>query len=161
MSQDVVLFNDTIAKNIAYGRTDAKDAEVREAARAADLTSFIDSLPQGMQTVVGDRGVRVSGGQRQRISIARAIIKDAPVLILDEATSALDTQSESNVHNAVESLRKGRTTVVIAHRLSTVVNADRIIVLCDGQVVQSGTHRELIAISGLYQQLYAKMQDQE
>ena len=161
VSQDVVLFNDTIAKNIAYGRTDANDAEVREAARAADLTSFIDSLPQGMQTVVGDRGVRVSGGQRQRISIARAIIKDAPVLILDEATSALDTQSESNVQNAVESLRKGRTTVVIAHRLSTVVNADRIIVLCDGQVAQSGTHRELIAISGLYQQLYAKMQDQE
>jgi ATP-binding cassette, subfamily B, bacterial MsbA len=161
VSQDVVLFNDTIAKNIAYGRTDANDAEVREAARAADLTSFIDSLPQGLQTVVGDRGVRVSGGQRQRISIARAIIKDAPVLILDEATSALDTQSELNVHNAVESLRKGRTTIVIAHRLSTVVNADRIIVLFNGQIVQSGTHRELISTSGLYQQLYAKMQDQE
>jgi subfamily B ATP-binding cassette protein MsbA len=161
VSQDVMLFNDTIAKNIGYGRTDANDAEVREAARAADLTSFIDSLPQGMQTVVGDRGVRVSGGQRQRISIARAIIKDAPVLILDEATSALDAQSESNVRNAVESLRKGRTTVVIAHRLSTVVNADQIIVLRDGRIVQSGTHRELIAISGLYQQLYAKMRDKE
>jgi subfamily B ATP-binding cassette protein MsbA len=157
VSQDVVLFNDTISKNIAYGRKDLTDLEIRDAARAADLLNFIDSLPQGMQTVIGDRGVRVSGGQRQRIAIARAIIKDAPVLILDEATSALDTQTESNVQNAVESLRQGRTTVVVAHRLSTVLNADQIIVLDDGRIVQSGTHQELIASSGLYQQLYAKM----
>jgi subfamily B ATP-binding cassette protein MsbA len=159
VSQDVVLFNDTISKNIAYGRSDLTDLEIREAARAADLLNFIDSLPVGMQTVIGDRGVRVSGGQRQRIAIARAIIKDAPILILDEATSALDTQSESNVQNAVEKLRKGRTTVVVAHRLSTVLNADRIIVLDDGRIVQSGTHQELIALSGLYQLLYAKMRE--
>jgi len=159
VSQDVVLFNDTISNNIAYGRSDLTDLGIREAARAADLLNFINSLPQGMKTVIGDRGVRVSGGQRQRIAIARAIIKDAPVLILDEATSALDTQSESNVQNAVERLRKGRTTVVVAHRLSTVLNADRIIVLDDGKIVQSGTHQELIALSGLYQLLYAKMQE--
>lgn len=159
VSQDVVLFNDTISNNIAYGRSDLTDLGIREAARAADLLNFINSLPQGMKTVIGDRGVRVSGGQRQRIAIARAIIKDAPVLILDEATSALDTQSESNVQNAVERLRKGRTTLVVAHRLSTVLNADRIIVLDDGKIVQSGTHQELIALSGLYQLLYAKMQE--
>jgi subfamily B ATP-binding cassette protein MsbA len=159
VSQDVVLFNDTIAQNIAYGRTDLTDAEIREAARAADLISFIDSLPQGMQTIVGDRGVRVSGGQRQRVAIARAIIKNAPILILDEATSALDTQSESNVQAAIEQLRKERTTIVVAHRLSTVLNADRIIVLEQGRVVQSGTHQELIRLPGLYQVLYEKMQD--
>ena len=159
VSQDVVLFNDTIAKNIAYGRSDLSDAEISEAAKAADLLYFIDSLPQGMQTVVGDRGVRVSGGQRQRIAIARAIIKDAPILILDEATSALDTQSESNVQNAIERLREGRTTVVVAHRLSTVLNADRIIVLDQGKIVQSGTHQDLIGVTGLYGVLYNKMQE--
>ena len=159
VSQDVVLFNDTIAKNLAYGRSDLSDAEIREAAKAADLLYFIDSLPQGMRTVVGDRGVRVSGGQRQRIAIARAIIKDAPILILDEATSALDTQSESNVQNAIERLREGRTTVVVAHRLSTVLNADRIIVLDQGKIVQSGTHQDLIGVTGLYGVLYNKMQE--
>ena len=159
VSQDVVLFNDTIAKNIAYGRSDLSDAEIGEAAKAADLLNFIDSLPQGMQTVVGDRGVRVSGGQRQRIAIARAVIKDAPILILDEATSALDTQSESNVQNAIERLREGRTTIVVAHRLSTVLNADRILVLDQGRIVQSGTHQELIGVTGLYRVLYDKMQE--
>jgi subfamily B ATP-binding cassette protein MsbA len=159
VSQDVVLFNDTIARNIAYGRTDLTEAKIRGAAKAADLVTFIDSLPQGIHTIVGDRGVRVSGGQRQRIAIARAIIKDAPILILDEATSALDTQSESNVQNAIELLRKGRTTIVVAHRLSTVLNADRIIVLDQGRVVQSGTHQELIKLPGLYQVLYEKMQE--
>ncbi len=159
VSQDVVLFNDTIARNIAYGRTDLTEAKIRGAAKAADLVTFIDSLPQGIHTIVGDRGVRVSGGQRQRIAIARAIIKEAPILILDEATSALDTQSESNVQNAIELLRKGRTTIVVAHRLSTVLNADRIIVLDQGRVVQSGTHQELIKLPGLYQVLYEKMQE--
>jgi subfamily B ATP-binding cassette protein MsbA len=159
VSQDVVLFNDTIAKNIAYGRSDLSDAEISEAAKAADLLNFIDSLPQGMQTVVGDRGVRVSGGQRQRIAIARAVIKDAPILILDEATSALDTQSESNVQNAIERLREGRTTIVVAHRLSTVLDADRILVLDQGRIVQSGTHQELIGVTGLYRVLYDKMQE--
>jgi subfamily B ATP-binding cassette protein MsbA len=159
VSQDVVLFNDTIAKNIAYGRDDLSNIQIREAAKASDLLAFIDSLPQGMQTVVGDRGVRVSGGQRQRIAIARAIIKDAPILILDEATSALDTQSESNVQIAIERLREGRTTVVVAHRLSTVLNADRIIVLDQGKIVQSGNHQELIGVTGLYRVLYNKMQE--
>ena len=158
VSQDVVLFNDTIARNIAYGRDDISEEKVRQAAQAADLLAFIESLPQGMQTVVGDRGVRVSGGQRQRIAIARAIIKDAPILILDEATSALDTKSEANVQEAIERLRKGRTTLVVAHRLSTVVNADQIVVLDGGRIVQQGTHEELINLPGLYQSLYAQMQ---
>jgi ATP-binding cassette, subfamily B, bacterial MsbA len=158
VSQDVVLFNDTIARNIAYGRNDISADTIREAAGAADLLIFVESLPLGMQTVVGDRGVRVSGGQRQRIAIARAIIKDAPILILDEATSALDTKSEANVQEAIERLRKGRTTLVVAHRLSTVVNADQIVVLDGGRIVQQGTHEELIKQAGLYQSLYAQMQ---
>ena len=158
VSQDVVLFNDTIARNIAYGREDLTPEQIRAAAQAADLLKFIESLPQGMQTVVGDRGVRVSGGQRQRIAIARAIIKDAPILILDEATSALDTHSEASVQEAIERLRKGRTTIVVAHRLSTVVNADQIVVLDQGRIVQQGRHEELIAQAGLYQSLYSQMQ---
>ncbi len=159
VSQDVVLFNDTISKNIAYGRSDLNDSAIREAANAADLLAFVDSLPLGMQTVVGDRGVRLSGGQRQRIAIARAILKDAPILILDEATSALDTQSESNVQNAIEKLKNNRTTVVVAHRLTTVVNADQIVVMDKGQIVQLGTHSELIRVPGMYQLLYAKMRE--
>jgi ATP-binding cassette, subfamily B, bacterial MsbA len=157
VSQDVVLFNDTIARNIAYGREDLSDAQIQKAAEAADLTSFIDSLPQGLETVVGDRGVRVSGGQRQRIAIARAILKDAPILILDEATSALDTRSEANVQQAIERLRQGRTTIVIAHRLSTVVNADKIVVLDRGRIVQAGTHEALVREPGLYQSLYSSL----
>jgi ATP-binding cassette, subfamily B, bacterial MsbA len=161
VSQDVVLFNDTIARNIAYGRDDLSEDVIREAAKAADLQGFIDSLPDGMKTVVGDRGVRVSGGQRQRIAIARAIIKDAPILILDEATSALDTKSESNVQTAIETLRKGRTTLIVAHRLSTVVNADQIVVMDQGSIVQKGTHRELIQSDGLYKALYSQMKSAE
>ena len=159
VSQDVVLFNDTISKNIAYGRSDLNDSAIREAASAADLLAFVDSLPLGMQTVVGDRGVRLSGGQRQRIAIARAILKDAPILILDEATSALDTQSESNVQNAIEKLKNNRTTIVVAHRLTTVVNADQIVVMDKGQIVQLGTHSELVRVPGMYQLLYAKMRE--
>jgi ATP-binding cassette, subfamily B, bacterial MsbA len=159
VSQDVVLFNDTIARNIAYGRDDLSPEQIRAAAQAADLLGFIESLPQGMETVVGDRGVRVSGGQRQRIAIARAIIKDAPILILDEATSALDTHSEASVQEAIERLRQGRTTIVVAHRLSTVVNADQIVVLDQGRIVQQGGHEELIAQAGLYQSLYSQMQN--
>lgn len=161
VSQDIVLFNDTIANNIAYGRGNISKETVWHAACVADLEAFINSLPNGMETVVGDRGVRVSGGQRQRIAIARAIIKDAPILILDEATSALDTKSESNVQAAIEALRKGRTTIVVAHRLSTVVNADKIVVLSEGAIVQQGTHAELINVSGLYQSLYAQMQQSQ
>lgn len=158
VSQDVVLFNDTIAANIAYGRDDVSTSEIRDAAKAADLLAFIDCLPKGLQTIVGDRGVRVSGGQRQRIAIARAIIKNAPILILDEATSALDAKSETSVQDAIERLRQGRTTLVVAHRLSTVVNADQIVVMDQGRIVQQGRHQELIAMPGLYQSLYSKMQ---
>ena len=157
VSQDVVLFNDTIAQNIGYGRANVSRATLVAAAEAADLTEFVESLPNGFDTVVGDRGVRVSGGQRQRIAIARAIVKDAPILILDEATSALDTRSESRVQQAIERLRKGRTTLIVAHRLSTVVYADQIVVLNNGEIVQQGTHEALISELGLYQTLYAQM----
>lgn len=160
VSQDVVLFNDTIGKNIAYGREDVSLEQIWAAARSADLEPFIASLPQGMDTIVGDRGVRVSGGQRQRIAIARAIVKDAPILVLDEATSALDTKSEASVQSAIEMLRKNRTTLIVAHRLSTVVNADKIIVIDRGSIVQSGSHAELIGQPGLYQTLYAQLLDQ-
>lgn len=158
VSQDVVLFNDTIARNISYGQRGVKKEDLERAIEAADLRHFIESLPQGLETVVGDRGVRVSGGQRQRIAIARAIIKNAPILILDEATSALDTKSEASVQAAIEKLRQGRTTVVVAHRLSTVVNADQIIVMADGKIVQQGKHEELIVERGLYRTLYSQMQ---
>ena len=121
--------------------------------------AFIRSLPDGLNTVVGDRGVRVSGGQRQRIAIARAMIKNAPILILDEATSALDTKSEASVQEAIERLRQGRTTLIVAHRLSTIVNADQIVVLDQGRIVQQGTHQELIAQPGQYQGLYTQMQN--
>ena len=158
VTQDVVLFNDSIARNIAYGRDDIPKQEMMEAAQAADLTAFIESLPLGIDTIVGDRGIRVSGGQRQRIAIARAILKNAPILILDEATSALDTQSEASVQDAIERLRKGRTTLVVAHRLSTVVSADQIVVLDEGRIVQQGTHNQLIEEAGLYRALYSQMQ---
>ena len=157
VSQDVVLFNDTIAQNISYGRTDISRDQVIAATKAADLMEFVESLPNGFDTVVGDRGVRVSGGQRQRIAIARALVKDAPILILDEATSALDIGSESRVQQAIEFLRKGRTTLVIAHRLSTIVYADHIVVLDQGEIVQQGRHETLISLPGLYQALYAQM----
>ena len=159
VSQDVMMFNDSIANNIAYGREDISEGQLSHAVEAADLKSFIDALPEGLNTLVGDRGVRVSGGQRQRIAIARAILKNAPILILDEATSALDNQSEALVQSAIERLRKGRTTLIVAHRLSTVLDADQIVVLEDGRIVQKGRHDELIRENGLYQALYASMRD--
>nr|MCU0935042.1 ATP-binding cassette domain-containing protein [Gammaproteobacteria bacterium] len=155
VGQDVVLFNDTVAANIAYGARQGADEEsIRHAARAANALEFIEALPEGFETRVGDRGVRLSGGQRQRIAIARALLKDAPILILDEATSALDTESERRVQEALENLRRGRSTLVIAHRLSTIENADRILVLRGGQIVEQGTHWELLAAGGLYADLY-------
>jgi len=155
VSQDVVLFDDTIANNIAYGGlADSPRAAVEAAAEAAYVTEFAAELPDGLDSPVGERGVLVSGGQRQRIAIARALLKDAPVLILDEATSALDTESERRVQGAVEKLMEGRTTLVVAHRLSTVENADCIIVLHDGAVVERGTHQELLAKNGVYSALY-------
>ena len=158
VSQDVVLFNDSIANNIAYGRDDISQKEILQVAQAADLGAFIASLPDGLDTIIGDRGVRISGGQRQRIAIARAMIKDAPILIMDEATSALDNTSEAAVKQAIDRLRQGKTTLVVAHRLSTVVNADRIVVLDQGKIAQQGSHDELIRQSGLYASLYAQLQ---
>jgi subfamily B ATP-binding cassette protein MsbA len=161
VSQDVVLFNDTIAANIAYGlRRAATRDEIRAAAGAAHALEFIDALPDGLDTMIGENGVKLSGGQRQRLAIARAILKDASILILDEATSALDTESERHVQAALDDLMRGRSTLVIAHRLSTIERADRIIVLSGGKVAEAGRHEELLAHNGIYARLHS-MQVQE
>ena len=155
VSQDVVLFNDTIANNLAYGELrQHADNELMQAAEAAHVLEFVNDMPNGLQTMAGDRGVLLSGGQRQRIAIGRALLKDAPVLILDEATSSLDTQSERRIQEALNELMKNRTTIVIAHRLSTVESADCIVVLDAGQIVETGTHQELLARNGRYAALY-------
>ncbi len=153
VSQEVILFDETVYTNIAYGRPDAAQEEIEEAARNAGAHDFISKLPQGYQTQVGPRGVKLSGGQRQRIAIARAMLKNAPILLLDEATSALDTESERHVQRALKVLMVGRTTLVIAHRLSTVVDADIIYVMDGGRVVEQGTHQELLALKGVYAKL--------
>ena len=153
VSQDVILFNDTVFNNILYGRPDASREEVIEAAKLAHAHEFIEQLPEGYETVVGDRGVRLSGGQKQRISIARAFLKNAPILILDEATSALDAESEMLVKDALFKLMKGKTVITIAHRLATVIDADKIYVMEKGRIVEEGTHRELIEKGGYYTKL--------
>jgi subfamily B ATP-binding cassette protein MsbA len=158
VSQHVTLFNDTVANNISYGRfNEVSEKEILQAAKAAYALDFIEQMPNGLQTIIGENGVLLSGGQRQRIAIARAILKDAPILILDEATSALDTESERYIQVALEDLMRNRTTLVIAHRLSTVEHADKIVVLDNGNVVELGTHQELLASDGAYARLY-KMQ---
>ena len=155
VSQDIVLFDDTVAANIAYGATAGAPPEaITAAARAAHALEFIELMPKGLDTLIGERGVKLSGGQRQRLAIARAVLKDAPILVLDEATSSLDSESERHIREAVETLRAGRTTLVIAHRLSTIEGADRIVVMDRGRVVDAGPHTELLARNGLYAGLY-------
>ena len=154
VTQQTILFNDTIRNNIAYGHTEKSFDDVVRAAQAAHADGFIRALPEGYDTVIGESGVKLSGGQRQRIAIARALLKDAPILILDEATSSLDTESEREVQNALETLMQGRTSFVIAHRLSTIMSADRIIVLKGGRIVEEGRHAELLALAGEYKNLY-------
>ncbi len=154
VTQQTILFNDTVRNNIAYGDLKKSEEELVAVARAAHALNFITELPEGFETIIGESGTRLSGGQQQRISIARALAKDAPILILDEATSALDTESEREVQNALENLMKGRTTFIIAHRLSTIKNADRIIVIKDGLIAEEGTHDTLLAKNGVYHMLY-------
>ena len=154
--QESILFHRTIAENIAYGRPDATMDEIREAARLANALEFIEKLPQGFDTITGERGVKLSGGQRQRVVIARALLADCPILVLDEATSALDSESERLVQEALRRLMAGRTSIVVAHRLSTVASLDRIVVLSDGRVVEDGPHSQLIEQGGEYAMLWSR-----
>ena len=154
VAQDVYLFSGSIRENIAYGKKNATDEEIREAARLAGAAEFIEALPDGYDTYVGERGMKLSGGQKQRISIARVFLKNPPILILDEATSALDNESERIVQQSLEALAKGRTTFTIAHRLTTIRNADRILVITEDGIAEEGTHSQLLEKQGLYSELY-------
>jgi ATP-binding cassette, subfamily B, heavy metal transporter len=157
--QDTVLFNDSIAYNIRYGRPDASDDDIRQAANMAQIGQFVETLPAGYDTQVGERGLKLSGGEKQRVAIARTILKAPPILILDEATSALDTQTEREIQSALDLVSRGRTTLVIAHRLSTVINADEIIVLREGKIAERGTHTSLLALDGLYAQMWNRQRE--
>ncbi len=157
--QDTVLFNDTIRRNIAYGRAGADQAAIEEAARAAQIHDFIEGLPDGYETLVGERGLKLSGGEKQRVAIARMVLKNPPILILDEATSALDSLTEQQIQSALKGLAKGRTTLMIAHRLSTIVDADRILVLDEGKVIEQGRHLDLLEKNGTYADMWARQQD--
>jgi len=158
--QDTVLFNDTIGYNIGYGREGANQAEIEEAARGASIHGFIESLPDQYAAKVGERGLKLSGGEKQRVAIARTLLKNPPVLILDEATSALDSRTESEIQATLERISERRTTIIIAHRLSTVVNADQIIVLEAGRVAEKGTHLQLLRKNGLYADMWARQQNE-
>jgi ATP-binding cassette subfamily B protein len=157
--QDTVLFNDTIGYNIRYGRWDASPAEVRAAASLAQIDRFISALPEGYDTPVGERGLKLSGGEKQRVAIARTILKGPPILVLDEATSALDSFTEREIQDALDTVSQGRTTLVIAHRLSTVVNADEIIVLDRGVIVERGDHATLLERDGVYAALWSRQRE--
>jgi ATP-binding cassette subfamily B protein len=159
--QDTVLFNDTILYNIRYGRPEASEEEVREAARMARIDAFVQTLPEGYDTMVGERGLKLSGGEKQRVAIARTILKGPPILLLDEATSALDSHTEKEIQDALDQVSRNRTTVVIAHRLSTIVGADAILVLDAGRLVEQGTHAELLARGGLYASLWNRQRQAE
>ena len=156
VSQDVILFDDTVKNNIAYAKPGATDEEIREACKHAASNEFIERLPQGYDTLIGENGVRLSGGQKQRLSIARAILKESPIILLDEATSSLDAESEQIVQNAINNLTKNKTTLVIAHRLSTIHSADKIFVMKNGRVINSGNHNFLISNCEEYKSLYQK-----
>ena len=159
VSQETYLFHATVRENLRFARPEATDAEIEEAARAAQIHELVASLPEGYETVVGERGYRFSGGEKQRIAIARTILRNPPILVLDEATSALDTQTERAVQAALERLAEGRTVIAIAHRLSTVRDADQIVVIDRGRVVERGTHEELLALGGRYAALVARDAD--
>jgi ATP-binding cassette subfamily B protein len=156
--QDTVLFNDTVEYNIAYGRTGATRAEVEDAARAARIHGFIESTPRGYQTMVGERGLKLSGGEKQRVAIARTLLKNPPIIIFDEATSALDSANERAIQGELRATASGRTTLVIAHRLSTVVDAHEILVMDAGRIIERGTHAQLLAMDGRYAQMWALQQ---
>ena len=153
VSQDVILFDDTVKNNISYAKDDSSEEEIKKACRFAAAEEFIEKLPNGYDTMIGENGVRLSGGQKQRISIARAILKESPIILLDEATSSLDAESEEIVQNAINNLTKNKTTLVIAHRLSTIQNVDQIIVMQKGEIVEQGKHKELLDKNGIYKNL--------
>jgi ATP-binding cassette subfamily B protein len=159
--QDTVLFNDTIRYNIRYGRPDASDVEVEDAAKLAQIHGFVQSLPAGYESMVGERGLKLSGGEKQRVSIARTILKGPPILVLDEATSALDSFTEQEIQEALRKISKGRTTLVIAHRLSTVVDADEIVVLEKGRIAERGTHAQLLKHRGIYAAMWNRQREAE
>jgi ATP-binding cassette subfamily B protein len=159
--QDTVLFNDTVRYNIAYGRTDATEAEVEQAAKAAHIHDFISSTPKGYDTMVGERGLKLSGGEKQRVAIARTLLKNPPIVIFDEATSALDSANERAIQAELQSAAQNKTTLVIAHRLSTVVDAHEILVLDAGRIVERGAHVQLLAMNGRYAQMWALQQSSE
>ena len=156
VSQDIILFDDTVRANVAYANMNATEEQIKKACDFAAASEFIEELPQKFETIIGENGIRLSGGQKQRISIARAVLKNSPIILLDEATSSLDAESEEKVQNAVMNLTKNKTTLVIAHRLSTIIRADKIIVLNQGKITDIGTHNELLKNSMIYKNLYSK-----